>query len=108
MDLSQRKLSKTEWIGIEVPISTEEISILKLITEGYNNIQYKRNNTLSLLGYLKVGESQAKIMHDFIYCQYIKNIVDRLCKLYNFDNINIKNPEKENKKSGFVSYPKYQ
>ena len=38
MDLIQRKLTKSEWEGIEVPVSADEQEILKLIKHGYSDI----------------------------------------------------------------------
>ena len=49
MDFSQRKLSKQEWEGIEVPVCDEEKSILKMIQEGYANYNIKSNNNTTLL-----------------------------------------------------------
>ena len=48
MDLTQSKLSRTEWNGIEIPVSTHEKGILKLIIQGYHdvNISYATCNTL--------------------------------------------------------------
>jgi hypothetical protein len=37
MDLSQRKLTKQEWEGIEVPVSPQEKLVLKMIREGFTN-----------------------------------------------------------------------
>ena len=36
MDLNQRKLNKSEWETIEVPVSKDETQILKLIIEKCN------------------------------------------------------------------------
>ena len=35
MNLQQSKLTKKEWVSIERPVPEDEISILKMITEGY-------------------------------------------------------------------------
>ena len=45
MDLNQQKLTKTEWDTTEIPISSEEKEILKLIIDGYKdvNILYNKN-----------------------------------------------------------------
>ena len=44
MDLIQRKLTKSEWEGIEVPVSEDEREILKLIKNGYRDINIRYNN----------------------------------------------------------------
>ena len=54
MDLIQRKLVKNEWEGIEIPLSKEEIEILKLIIKGYSDVNFKYNKSLSILSYLKI------------------------------------------------------
>jgi hypothetical protein len=38
MDLTQRKLNKSEWTSIEVPVSPSEIDILNLIVAGFKNV----------------------------------------------------------------------
>ena len=102
MDLNQRKLNKTEWNNIEVPVLPAEKEILKLIIQGYHNVQYKKNNTLSLLGYLKTTHSKSELIDDFIYYHYFKDIVDKLCEIYNYSLILVKNPEKKIKKADMI------
>ena len=48
MDLRQNKLSKREWETIEQPVSDNEKKILKIIKEGYHNVNMKLNNKQSL------------------------------------------------------------
>ena len=43
MDLHQNKLSKREWETIEQPVSDNEKKILKIIKEGYHNVNMKLN-----------------------------------------------------------------
>ncbi len=38
MDLKQRKLTKSEWDAMEVPIVTHEFNIVKLIMSGFDNV----------------------------------------------------------------------
>ena len=45
MDLLQRKLTKDEWDSIERPITSDELRIVKLISDGYDNVNIKRNST---------------------------------------------------------------
>ena len=61
MDLQQRKLTKAEWDSIEVPLSNEEKHINHLICNGFHNVTLKQNSTISLLGYLKVQNSDEKV-----------------------------------------------
>jgi len=57
MDLNQRKLNKSEWNSIEIPVSTAEIEILKLITQGFHNTNIRINNHDSIFTYLKIEYS---------------------------------------------------
>ena len=54
MDLSQTKLTRSEWNSIEIPIAQKEKDIITLICKGYDNVNTSMNNTLSLLQYLKI------------------------------------------------------
>ena len=54
MDLSQVKLSKTEWENIETPVSDTEKKILSLICDGYNNPDITYNYNLSLMSFIKM------------------------------------------------------
>ena len=38
MNLAQRKLTKAEWEGIEIPVSMDEKKILNMIKNGFQNI----------------------------------------------------------------------
>ena len=80
MDLSQTKLSKGEWESIEVPVSTEELCILKMICDGYHDVSIKYNTHNSLLGYLKIQYSE--VMEDFLYTKYFQKIIEKQRKTY--------------------------
>jgi hypothetical protein len=47
MDLTQTKLSKTEWTNLEILVSPDEKRVLKMIVDGYNNVNISRNDNLS-------------------------------------------------------------
>jgi len=68
MDLNQRKLNKSEWESIEVPVTDEEKTILTLICNGYHDVNIKYNKYLSLFGYLKVEYSL--LMEDYLFYNY--------------------------------------
>ena len=80
MDLNQRKLSKSEWESIEVPVSTEEIEILTLIMNGYNNVNIKYNKFDSLFSFLKIEYSET--MEDHLYNKYFSNKLQELKRKY--------------------------
>ena len=83
MDLSQTKLSKGEWESIEVPVSQDEIAILKMICNGYHNVSTKHNTHLSLLGYLKIQYSE--LMEDYLYKRYFQEIIGKHRKTYDHE-----------------------
>ena len=80
MDLNQRKLTKEEWNSIEIPVSQQEKRIIKLITGGYHDVSIRRNNSLSLMTYLKVAYSAE--LDSFVYCKYIEPKLLNLSKTY--------------------------
>jgi hypothetical protein len=76
MDLNQRKLTKSEWESIEIPVSKNEIEILQLIKNGYSNVNIKINKTDSLFTYLKI-EYSAQI-EEFLYAKYFADKIKSL------------------------------
>ena len=54
MDLKQRKLNKSEWNSIEVPVSKNEIDILNMIIKGYHDVNIRINNNNSIFMFLKI------------------------------------------------------
>ena len=87
MDLNQRKLIKSEWDSIEIPVSSEEIEILKLIIRGYQNVNIRMNKNDSIFTYLKIEFSTK--MEDYLYNKYLRDIVEKLIETYNLSNIKI-------------------
>ena len=73
MDLNQRKLTKSEWESIEVPVPNDEKDVLKLIMDGYNDVNIRYNKHRSLIGYLKVEPGQG--MDDYLYNTYLKQYI---------------------------------
>ena len=104
MDLSQKKLSKSEWNNIEIPFPEKEKRILKLICDGYHNIDIKTNDTLSLLCLMKLP-NDISFIHEHLYNSYyldkIKNdmkkyssLIDSYeCSLPNKKKIKLKNKD---------------
>ena len=102
MDLNQRKLTKAEWNNIEKPLPADEISILKLITTGYHNVNIFFNQTISLQSYLKTTDTKSDVMESYIYYKYLKKSIDDLCKKYKYDSISVKNLESKVKKKDMI------
>ena len=82
MDLNQRKLTKDEWNSIEVPVSVSEKEIIKLITQGYHDVNIRTNKTLSLLAYLKIERSEA--LENYVFKKYIEPRLTRITTKYGF------------------------
>ena len=83
MDLSQTKLSKEEWDSLEIPVKPEELRILKLIGEGYNNLNIKFNDTVSLLNFIKLSNSSSDEYHEFLFDEYLKEPLKKIFKKHN-------------------------
>ena len=77
MDLKQRKLSKSEWDSIEIPVSSNENEILQLITSGFSNVHIKVNKNDSIFTFLKIEYNHQ--LEEFLYSKFfgdkIKDIV---------------------------------
>lgn len=82
MDLNQRKLTRSEWNSIEVPVTAEEKEILKLIITGFNEVNVKYNKHDSLLLYLKIDYSIP--MEDYLFNKFFLGKVEEIKKLYRF------------------------
>lgn len=90
MDLHQRKLIKSEWDSIEIPVSKQEIDILNLIIKGFHDVNIKINKNESIFTFLKIEYSTK--MEDYIYNKYLRENVETIIennKLY-FEKFNIK------------------
>jgi len=103
MDLNQIKLSKTEWETIETPVSDNEKKILKVIMEGFDNINIKYNDNLSMLQLLKVNSSELKSLEGYFYKEYflsrINEMIQKIKPLIKQKSVN-KQSKKESSKSG--------
>lgn len=80
MDLDQRKLNKSEWETIEVPVSQEERNVLNLIIRGYHDVQIKISKCSSMLSFLKIEQSER--MEDYLYLTFFHERVDSAWKRY--------------------------
>ena len=73
MDLTQTKLTKAEWDSVEIPPSLKEMQIMRMIMDGYTNLNISVNRTQTLLGFLKMEQSDS--MDDYLFHKFI---LDRL------------------------------
>ena len=76
MDLKQRKLNRSEWNSIEVPVVKSEIDILNLIIKGYYNFNVIINNNNSILMFLMIKYYEKK--EDFIYNKHLRDRGDKI------------------------------
>ena len=100
MDLTQRKLSRSEWNSVEVIVSNNELNIINMIVKGFHNRDILENNTLSISSYLKLNNITEAI-NLYLYEQYFEKDINRITKTYKIDYIlknDKKNKDKKNKK----------
>jgi hypothetical protein len=76
MDLSQTKLTKTEWNNIEVPLADAEKTILQFIIEGYTNVNLKKNSNLSLVSIAKIEPNPE--IHYQLYKLYFECMITNI------------------------------
>jgi hypothetical protein len=80
MDLKQRKLNKSEWESIEVPVAADEMEVLQLIMKGFHNVNIKYNKAESLFSYLKMEVT--KEMEEYLFTKYFLDRVESIIKKY--------------------------
>jgi hypothetical protein len=82
MDLSQSKLSKREWETIEIPVSENEKKILKMMINGYEDVNIHTNDTQSMFSFIKIDQTPES--EYFLYKKYfdeqVMTIVKKYCK----------------------------
>ena len=84
MDLTQQKLTKKEWEFLEVPVNKNEQKILELIYNGFNNVNFTRNETNSLMLYLKIGTNDDHF-HYYLYEMYFQEKIKKIIKKFSLD-----------------------
>ena len=70
MDLKQRKLNRSEWDSIEIPVPKAEIDILNMIVQGYHDVNIRINNNNSIFSYLKIEFSEK--MESYLFNKYFR------------------------------------
>jgi len=100
MDLTQQKLTKSEWEFLEVPVNQKEKKILNLIYNGFENTRYTTNESTSLLGWMKIGTDEDQF-HLYMYEENFSKIIKKITKKYDIPFImqkDKKTPKKLQKK----------
>jgi len=72
MDLTQDKLTRLEWNGIEIPVDEKEKPVLSLIQDGFTDIQIRRNNNKSMISLIKI--SYTPEIETFLYKKYFEKV----------------------------------
>lgn len=89
MDLEQRKLSKEEWDSLEIPVSPEELNILKMIRDGFDSPGITSNATTTLMTFIKLSiqddrdGKKKKEFDEYLYKTYFQDIIDDMFKKHN-------------------------
>ena len=81
MDLTQKKLTKSEWEFLEQPLNKNETSILKLILNGRTDINTKFNTSKSLLSFIKISNN-LEAFHYYCYQKYFTKLITNVEKKY--------------------------
>ena len=80
MDLTQTKLTRTEWDSIEMPVNETEREILSLIMEGFSNLDITKNKTMSLFSFTKIEKTKEN--EKFLYDKYFNPIIQKTIQKY--------------------------
>ena len=80
MDFTQRKLSKAEWVGLEIPVQPNELKIIQLIKNGYFNLKVYTNNVQSVLSYLKIQNNDG--VDSYVFETYFQEDIKKLEKKF--------------------------
>ena len=95
MDLRQKRLTAEEWDALEVPVSKDELRILKLIHNGFNNVNITDNDTMSLINFIKINTEKKDDYHKFFYDKYFSQTIKKLFKKFNFLDSRTKKKQKK-------------
>ncbi len=94
MDLSQKKLTKSEWDFLEIPLCQSELEIMKMIENSKKDLNIKFNKTMTLIGYMKFDGSN-KGIHYYFYNKYFEKDISKNIKEHNLQfKLNLKDYKK--------------
>ena len=80
MDLTQRKLVKSEWESIEIPVSSQEKEILQMIKNGYHDVDIHTNSQQSLFSFVKIEQNQGTEL--LLFQKYFETQLKEILKKY--------------------------
>ena len=87
-EFKQMKLSKTEWVSIEKKLDNNELLIMNIIKNGYDNVLIQYNGHLTLNQCIKIDNVQSNY---YIYMFIIKPILKK--KYKTLDLVELKQPK---------------
>jgi hypothetical protein len=76
----QGRLTKSEWNNMEIPVSPDELTVIKLIRDSYHNVQLKMNPHSSMIGILKTSSSPE--MHAHLYQKHFEQLIRDMVKTF--------------------------
>jgi len=81
MDLTQTKLTKSEWESIEIPIHEKEKKIVRVIMDGFNDVSIRYNENKSMYQFLNFMDIQDSLeTYDFyFYNQFFEKEIGIYC-----------------------------
>ena len=85
MDLTQSKLTKSEWMNVEIPVSDNEKVILKLINDGCEDVNIRINKNLSLFQMMKIDFSEENEAH--LFKEYFEKEIQEIIKKFDSKKI---------------------
>ena len=80
MDLNQSKLTKSEWQNLEISVSEDEKRILKLIVDGYDNINIRYNDNDSLISTMKIEYTPE--IETYLFKEYFEKEIRKTIEKY--------------------------
>ena len=100
MDLTQRKLTRSEWDNIEKKIDSDEKRIVQMIVDGFHETNIRFNENPSLFEHLNLNDD-SDAMHKYLYKTYFKDTIEKFKNKYSIisdfdtDDINKKHTIKK-------------
>ena len=82
MEFEQTKLSKAEWDSIEVPLAPADVRILRLICQGYHNVNIKDSPCMTLFMFMKIGNEKSAALDGHLFMHYFQAGLLELTKKY--------------------------
>ena len=83
MDLTQQKLSRTEWNGIEIPVSDREKQILTMILQGFMDLTIEKCNCSTIRDIVKTDNTTE--MEYYLFTLFLKESCMKDIQKYKLD-----------------------